>query len=62
MLIGCIEQTLAIAKARAVDSDLLGAHALLAPCIYLAANVADDAVASPIGSMRVDELQVAPPE
>lgn len=58
----CIKQAFDVARMRAIDSDLLGPFASLLPCIYLAANVADDAIRSPLGEMRIQETQVLGPE
>ncbi|KAB2905991.1 MAG: hypothetical protein F9K40_06565 [Kofleriaceae bacterium] len=57
-----IAQAFDVARMRAVDSDLLGDLRTLLPCIYLAANVADDAIRSPLGEMRIQETQVLEPE
>ncbi len=57
-----IAQAFDVARMRAIDSDLLGPFATLLPCIYLAANVADDTTRSPLGEMRIEETQVLGPE
>jgi len=41
-----------------VDSDQLGDWALLAPCVYIAANVADDTVSLDLGAMRIKETLI----
>jgi hypothetical protein len=61
-LVDVVHQTLDLAKIRAVDSDHLGMFSLLAPCIYLAANVADHAVTSRLDVARIGETEFAPPE
>jgi hypothetical protein len=58
----CVEQAFDVARMRTVDSDLLHPYSLLVPCIYLAANVADDTICSPVGEMRIEEAQVLAPE
>jgi len=54
-LIDTIHETLDLAKIRAVDSEQLGAFALVAPCIYIAANVADETIGLDLAVHRMDE-------
>ena len=52
-LTATLNETLDLAKLRAVDSELLGALGQLAPVIYLSTNAANDAVSTDFGHALV---------
>jgi hypothetical protein len=60
-LIDIVDETFDLAIVRAMDPDVLP-QTLLAPCIYLAANLADDAISTDLRAHLVSEVQILAPE
>jgi hypothetical protein len=58
-LIDTLNQTLDLAKIRAVDRDLLGDYGQILPMMYLAANSANDTVATTFYDCLEEEPQLA---
>ena len=54
-LVATLNETLDLAKIRAVDGELLGRLGHLLPAIYLAANAANDTISSNLGDALTDE-------
>jgi hypothetical protein len=61
-VIDVVAEAIDLAKIRAVDSDLLGAYALVVPTTYIAANVADDTISANLGALVKAEATVLAPE
>ena len=57
-LIEILKQTLDLAKIRAVDRDLLGDYGQILPMMYLAANYANDTVATSFSGCLQQEPQI----
>ena len=61
-LVATLEETLELAKLRAVDGELLGAIGQLTPAVYLAANAANDTVSTDfLHALVADRASVAAP-
>jgi hypothetical protein len=60
-LVDIVDETIDLAIVRAMDPDVLP-QTMLAPCIYLAANLADDAISTDLHAHLVAEVQVLAPE
>jgi hypothetical protein len=61
-LVSILHETLDLAKLRAVDGQLLGSLGQVLPAIYLAANTANETVATDLSTAIVQDPQVVPPE
>jgi hypothetical protein len=57
-LVATLHETIDLAKMRGVDSELLGLLGQLAPAIYLAGNVENDAVSTTFGEALVADHAV----
>lgn len=56
-LLAVVNESLELARVRAVDGELLGALGQLVPTIYMAVNAADDAVSTPFtGAVEAEQL------